>query len=55
MLSVVDSYDSITSDRSYRKARTIPLALQEMDREVGTKFDPQIYAIFRRMITGNDG
>ena len=50
MASVVDSWDAITSDRSDRKARTIAAALKEMEKDNGTKFDPDIYAAFKRTI-----
>jgi len=50
MLSPVDSWDAITSDRSDRKARTITEALKEMEKENGLKFDPEIFAAFKRTI-----
>ena len=50
MLSPVDCYDAITNTRSDRKARTITEALKIMDMESGTKFDPEIFAAFKRTI-----
>lgn len=50
MMSVVDSWDAITSDRSDRKARTVSAALLEMEADNGIKFDPDIYAKFRKVI-----
>jgi len=52
MLSPVDCYDAITNTRSDRKARTITEALKIMDMESGTKFDPEIYAAFKRAMVG---
>lgn len=54
IISVVDSWDAITSDRSDRKARTITAALKEMEMDNGTKFDPDIYAAFRRTMVGHE-
>jgi len=37
---VADAFDSMTSTRSYRGARTVDEALVELDRHRGTQFDP---------------
>jgi HD-GYP domain-containing protein (c-di-GMP phosphodiesterase class II) len=52
ILGIVDSLDAMTNDRPYRKVFSVPAALKEMDKEVGKKFDPQLYAEFRRMMEG---
>lgn len=45
ILAVADSFDAMTSDRSYRKAMPIEKALEELRRNAGTQFDPKIVEI----------
>lgn len=54
IISVVDSYDAMISDRPYRKGMTKEEACQELARCSGTQFDPYIVDVFLRMISGND-
>jgi HD-GYP domain-containing protein (c-di-GMP phosphodiesterase class II) len=46
ILSVIDTYDAITNDRSYRKASSKEYALSEIKLNSGTQFDPSIVNIF---------
>ena len=46
MISVIDSYDAMTEDRSYRKAMSREAAAKELIDNAGTQFDPQIAQIF---------
>lgn len=46
ILSVVDAYDAMTEDRSYRSAMTSADAIDEIRKNAGTQFDPQIAATF---------
>ena len=46
ILSVVDAYDAMTQDRSYRKALAVSEAKEELRRHAGTQFDPQIVDVF---------
>ena len=39
MIAVADAFDSMTSTRSYRGARSVPDALSELRRCAGTQFD----------------
>ena len=48
ILTIADSYDTITSDRSYKKGRTAEEALSELERCAGTQFDPHLIAAFVR-------
>ncbi|MFZ0322898.1 MAG: HD-GYP domain-containing protein [Actinomycetes bacterium] len=40
VIAVADAFDSMTSTRSYRGARSVEQALVELDRWRGTQFDP---------------
>ena len=50
MLSIIDTYDAMTSDRPYRKAVCSEAALAEIRRCAGTQFDPELVAIFVNLI-----
>jgi hypothetical protein len=47
-------HDAITSDRPYRKARPHEYALEEIRRNTGTQFDPQVVEAFLRAGIGGD-
>ena len=46
ILCVADVYDALTSVRSYKRALTHVEALDIMRRDIGTMFDPQVFAWF---------
>ena len=46
ILSVVDSYDAMTSDRPYRPAMPEADAAEEVERCAGTQFDPDVALAF---------
>lgn len=46
ILSVVDSYDAMINDRSYRKALTKEAAIKELINNSGTQFDPEVVKLF---------
>ncbi len=48
IITIADSYDTITSDRSYKKGRTAEQALNELERCAHTQFDPELVAAFLR-------
>ena len=54
ILSVIDAYDAMTNDRSYRKASTKEYALSEIIRNSGTQFDPTIVKIFLEVMGDSD-
>ena len=46
IIAVADAFDSMTSTRSYRKARSMEEAIGELRRGVGSQFDPKIVDAF---------
>lgn len=48
LLAVVDTFDAMTSDRPYRKAKSLKMALSEIRECADTQFDPQVARAFLR-------
>lgn len=46
ILAVADTFDAMTSDRPYRKALPVEVAIQEIRDHSGTQFDPQVAEAF---------
>jgi HD-GYP domain-containing protein (c-di-GMP phosphodiesterase class II) len=46
IIGLADSFDAMTSKRSYREARTVEDALAEIEKGLGTQFDERIGRIF---------
>lgn len=46
ILCVSDSYDAMTTTRSYRSALTHEQAIAELERGAGRQFDPELVAAF---------
>ncbi len=50
ILSIVDAYDAMTSDRPYRKALSREEAVKELLRCAGTQFDPGMVEVFLKVL-----
>ena len=46
IFAVADTLDAMTSDRPYRKALPVPAAAEEIRRESGRQFDPEVVQVF---------
>lgn len=51
IVAIADTYDAMTSDRSYRQALTHQAAIDELQRFSGSQFDPKLVPVFIRLIT----
>lgn len=51
IIAVADTYDAITSDRSYRKGTTHDMAIAELNRVSGSQLDPELVVIFCKVVT----
>ena len=55
ILCIVDSYDAMTQDRSYRKAMSKEAAIIEIRQNAGTQFDPELSEIFINKVLPYEG
>jgi HD-GYP domain-containing protein (c-di-GMP phosphodiesterase class II) len=47
-LAVADAFQAMTDTRPYRKALSFEAAMEELRRNAGTQFDPQVVDAFMR-------
>lgn len=50
IIAIADAYDTITSDRIYKKARTPAAAFEELERCAGSQFDPELVRVFIKAV-----
>ncbi len=46
IISLADSYDAMTSDRPYRQCLSTKKVQEELEKNAGVQFDPQIVSVF---------
>ena len=46
VVAIADTYDAMTSDRSYRKALPHDVAIAELERCAGAQFDAELVSVF---------
>jgi putative two-component system response regulator len=49
VVTIADSFDAMTSDRPYRLALPVKIAVAEIERCSGTQFDPEIVSAFLKL------
>lgn len=50
IFAVADAFDAITTDRPYRDARSEAVAVEEIVRNSGSQFDPEVVASLKRVV-----
>lgn len=50
IISVADTYDTLTTERPYKKALSKEAAIKEIERCTSTQFDPKVVAVFKKII-----
>ncbi|MGH9595047.1 MAG: HD-GYP domain-containing protein, partial [Bryobacteraceae bacterium] len=50
IIGLADAYDTITSDRTYKRGRTSEEAFAELERCCGAQFDPRLVARFIELL-----
>jgi putative nucleotidyltransferase with HDIG domain len=50
VVAVADAFDAMTSTRSYRRARPVATALEELERCAGSQFDPRMVTALVRAL-----
>ncbi|MDQ7095602.1 HD-GYP domain-containing protein [Desulfosporosinus sp. PR] len=51
IIAVADTYDAITSNRSYRQSKTHEEAVKELKRVAGSQLDPELVEVFCKVVT----
>ncbi|GIP28373.1 hypothetical protein J23TS9_35030 [Paenibacillus sp. J23TS9] len=55
MLTIIDSFDAMTSERPYQATKSIEEAVKELRDCSGTQFDPELSELFIQYIEGKSG
>ena len=53
IISIVDAFDAMTTDRPYRKALPMNKVIEELCSNAGTQFDPKLVKVFLKLIEKN--
>ena len=51
MITIVDAYDVMISGRTYKQKMSKEEVIEEINREAGTQFDPELVKAFIEIVT----
>lgn len=54
ILCIADSFDAMVSKRSYKQARCVEYALEELRQKRGSQFDPKLADLFIRLVKSGE-
>ena len=52
IITIADSYDAMVHERTFKKAMSKSQAIEEMVKNSGTQFDPEIVNVFIEKVLG---
>jgi len=52
IITIADAYDAMTSERSYRGALPSEIAIEELQKNAGIQFDPELVKVFIEKVLG---
>ncbi len=52
IITIADAYDAMTSERSYRSALPEKVVIEEMQKNAGIQFDPELVSVFIEKVLG---
>lgn len=55
IVSIIDAWDAMVSDRPYRRALTYEEAIREIKKGTGTQFDPNVVEVFTGILKSEKG
>ncbi len=53
-LAVADAFDAMTTDRPYRKGMSVEYAADQIEKNAGTQFDPNLAHIFAELVRSGE-
>jgi len=52
IIAIADAYDAMTSERNYRSALSEKVAIEELQKNTGIQFDPELVSVFIEKVLG---
>lgn len=53
-LAIADSFEAMTTERPYRKKQSLSYALEEIEKNAGTQFDPRLAKVFIELVEAGE-